>query len=58
MPKVDEPKRLCELIRGGVSEEKNLKETRASAMETVDFGLIPIGVKPKTIKIGIHSFPA
>ena len=31
---------------------------RASATETVDMGSIPSWVKPKTIKIGIHSFPA
>ena len=31
---------------------------RASATEAVDSGLIPGRVKPKTIKIGIHSFPA
>ena len=31
---------------------------RASATETVDSGSIPGRVKPKTIKIGIHSFPA
>ena len=31
---------------------------RASATETVDTGSIPGRVKPKTIKIGIHSFPA
>ena len=31
---------------------------RASATEAVDLGLIPGWVKPKTIKIGIHSFPA
>ena len=31
---------------------------RASATETVDLGSIPGRVKPKTIKIGIHSFPA
>ena len=30
---------------------------RASATETVDLGSIPSRVKPKTIKIGIHSFP-
>ena len=28
------------------------------ATEAVDSGLIPDRVKPKTIKIGIHSFPA
>ena len=31
---------------------------RASATETVDLGSIPGRVKPRTIKIGIHSFPA
>ena len=31
---------------------------RASATEAVDTGSIPGRVKPKTIKIGIHSFPA
>ena len=31
---------------------------RASATEAVDSGSIPGLVKPKTIKIGIHSFPA
>ena len=31
---------------------------RASAAEAVDSGSIPGRVKPKTIKIGIHSFPA
>ena len=31
---------------------------RASATEAVDSGSIPDWVKPKTIKIGIHSFPA
>ena len=31
---------------------------RASATEVVDSGSIPGRVKPKTIKIGIHSFPA
>ena len=31
---------------------------RASATEAVDEGLIPGRVKPKIIKIGIHSFPA
>ena len=31
---------------------------RASATETVDTGSIPGRVNPKTIKIGIHSFPA
>ena len=31
---------------------------RASVTEAVDTGSIPGLVKPKTIKIGIHSFPA
>ena len=31
---------------------------RASSTEAVDSGLIPGRVKPKTKKIGIHSFPA
>ena len=31
---------------------------RASATEAVDSSSIPGQVKPKTIKIGIHSFPA
>ena len=31
---------------------------RASAIKTVDTGSIPGRVKPKTIKIGIHNFPA
>ena len=31
---------------------------RASATETDNLGSIPGRVKPKTIKLGIHSFPA
>ena len=31
---------------------------KASPTEAVDSGLIPSRVKPKTIKIGVHSFPA
>ena len=31
---------------------------RASATDAVDWGSIPGRVKPKTIKIGIHSSPA
>ena len=31
---------------------------RASATEAIDMGSIPSRVKPKTKKIGIHSFPA
>ena len=43
--------------------EPNLKPIsgrvdRASATEAVDSGSIPGRVKPKTIKTGIHSFPA
>ena len=34
------------------------KATGASSTETVDSGSIPGQVIPKTIKIGIHSFPA
>ena len=41
---------LNQLISGRVD--------KASATETVDSGSIPGRVKPKTIKIGIHSFPA
>ena len=41
---------LNQLISGRVD--------RASATETVDSGSIPGRVKPKTIKIGIHSFTA
>ena len=31
---------------------------RASAAETVDSDSIPVRVKPRSIKTGIHSFPA
>ena len=31
---------------------------RASATEAVDSGSIPGRVKPKTVKIGIRTFPA
>ena len=34
------------------------REDRASATDAVDLGSIPGRVKPKTIKIGIHSFTA
>ena len=30
---------------------------KVPAAEMVDHGLIPGRVKPKTIKLGIHSFP-
>ena len=36
----------------------NGRVDRASATEAVDSDSIPGRVKPKTIKIGIHSFPA
>ena len=36
----------------------NGRVDRASAAEAVDSGSIPGRVKPKTIIIGIHSFPA
>ena len=31
---------------------------KASAIETVELGLIPCQIKPNTTKINIHSFPA
>ena len=34
------------------------REDRVSATDTLDSGSIPYWVKPKTIKIGIHSFLA
>ena len=40
------------------SRQRNLRVDRASATEAVDTDSIPGRVKPKTIKIGIHSFPA
>ena len=43
--------RIVDLSLGG-------RVDRASATEAVDSGSIPGRVKPKTIKIGIHSFPA
>ena len=53
-PVIDKKKtpqsRLKQTIRGRVD--------RASATEAVDSGSIPGQVKPKTRKIGIHSFPA
>ena len=39
------------LVKGG-------RMDRASGTEAVDSGSVPGRVKPKTIKIGIHSFPA
>ena len=40
------------------SEPISGRVDRASATEEVDWGSIPGRVKPKTIKFGIHSFPA
>ena len=40
------------------SEPISGRVDRASATETVDSGSIPGRVIPKTIKIGIYSFPA
>ena len=46
----------------GRTQNKQAKDQaisgRASATEAVDSDSIPGRVKPKTIKIGIHSFPA
>ena len=42
--------RICIPISGRVD--------RALATKAVDSGLIPGRVKPKTLEIGIHSFPA
>ena len=36
----------------------SVRVDRASATEAVDTGSISGRVKPKTIKIGVHSFPA
>ena len=47
--------KLCEFVE---FEPISGRVDRASATETVDLGSIPSRVKPKTIKIGIHSFPA
>ena len=47
-------------VSGSGSQAKSIsgRVDRASATEAVDTGSIPGRVKPKTIKIGIHSFPA
>ena len=42
----------------GDTEPISGRVDRASATETVDLGSIPGRVKPKSTKIGIHSFPA
>ena len=36
----------------------SVRVDRASATETVDTSLVPGRVKPNTMKIGIHCFPA
>ena len=41
-----------------ISAPTNGRLDRASATEAVDRGSTPGRVNPKTIKIGIHSFPA
>ena len=52
------------LLNGRASEARTRykpisgRVDRAYATEAVDTGSIPGRVKPKTIKIGIHSFPA
>ena len=46
------------LQTAGAHHISNGRVDRASATEAVDTGSIPGRVKPKTIKIGIHSFPA
>ena len=45
-------------IGGRVDRAIGGRVDRASATDAVDSGSIPGWVKPKTIKIGIHSFPA
>ena len=52
--------KLCDSIQLLLSFKEPIsgRVDRASATEAVDSGSIPGRVKPKTIKIGIHSFPA
>ena len=55
--------RYCDCTNKSLRSLRNFKPIsirvdRASATEAVDTGSIPGRVKPKTIKIGIHSFPA
>ena len=45
-------------LRVGVHQNLSGRVDRASATETIDSGSITGRVKPKTIKTGIHSFPA
>ena len=61
--KVVQPSRLTAIgARSFLTRQNSLpirgRVDRASSTEMVDSGSIPGGVKPKTIKIGIHSFPA
>ena len=42
----------------GYTKPISVRVDRASAAETIDLGSIPNRVKPKTVKIGIHRFPA
>ena len=46
------------LQTAGAHHISNGRVDRASATEAVDMDSIPGRVKPKTIKIGIYSFPA
>ena len=52
------PKVLSTQTIGEDHEPISGRVDRASATEAVDTGSIPSRVKPKTIKIGIYSFPA
>ena len=45
-------------LRVGVCQNLSGRVDRASATETIDSGSITGRVKLKTIKTGIHSFPA
>ena len=45
----------CTLVTGNQSSSQ---ADGASAAKTIDSGLIPDRVQPKTVKIGIHCFPS
>ena len=47
-------RKLCSRLRS----QQIGRVDRTSTSDTADFGSIPCGVKPTTIQIGIHSFPA
>ena len=49
---------LVTILYVGNNKPISGRVNRASATEAVDLGSIPGRVKPKTLKIGIHSFPA